>query len=168
MTKILKKQVEFVVSHTIGEDAAMLAWFLKNKNDISEIEIAENMGLELNKTRSILYKLHHINLVKSSKKRDEEKGWYTYYWSFRPEMVPIIIQEIKNSQLNELKNKLNKETGAIRFLCKDKCVLLDFEHALNFNFKCPECGCVMEQKKSSDTYIKSLKTEIKTLEKELR
>ena len=168
MARILKKEIEFVVGQTIGEDAVTLALFLKNKSEISEIEISEKIGLELNRTRSMLYKLHQVNLVKSTRKRDEEKGWYTYYWSFKPEMIPVLIQEIKNTQLDELKNSLSKETGDIRFLCNDNCVLLDFEHALNFNFKCPECGCVMEQRRVSKDYVNSLKTEIKILEKELK
>lgn len=168
MAKVLKKHIVYVVSNVIGDEAISLAWFLKKKDNISEIEIAEKMGLELNRTRSMLYKLHHFNLVKSYRKRDKDNGWYTYFWSFRSEIVPVLTNEIKNSKIEKLKFKLEDETNTLKYLCDNKCILVDFEHAINFNYKCPECGDIMKQKKICKEYVNSLKSEIRLLESELK
>lgn len=167
MVRILKKQLKSVISMVAGEDAVPLAMFLKNKQDVSEFEIAESIGTGINTARSMLYKLHQENLVFSTRRIDEEKGWYIYYWSFRPEMIPKLSRQIKFSKLKELKDKLHKETNCVRFLCSNECVVLEFDHATNFDFRCPECGTVMNYKTNSEKYVNSLKIKIRTLEKEI-
>ena len=168
MAKVLKKHIEYVVSNIVGDEAIPLAWFLKNNENISEIELSEKFGVELNRTRSILYKLHHANLVKSNRQRDKENGWYTYFWSFRPEVVHNLIKDIKTNKIEELKLILDDETNTLRYICGNNCTQMDFEHATNMNYKCPECGEIMKQKRACKDYVKSLKTEIKGLEAELK
>ena len=168
MARVSKKQFEWVVRKVAGEDVIPLAWFLKNKKDVSEFELAEEMGEEVNTTRNKLYRLNQANLVTSIRKKDEEKGWYIYYWSLKHERMPLLIKHIKRSRLNELKDKLDKEINSILFLCNNECVVLDFDQALNFNFMCPECGCVMNQKENCKKYVNTLKCKIKTLEEEIK
>lgn len=168
MVRVSKKKFEWVVSKIAGEDVVPLAKFLKNKTDVSEFEIAERIGAEINATRNMLYRLNQANLVSSTRRRDEEKGWYIYYWSFKPEMIVGLDRQIKKTKLDELKEKLDKETNGIMFLCDNKCLAIDFDQALNFNFRCPECGLVVNQKENCKKYVDTLKCRIRDLEQEVK
>lgn len=167
MVSILKKNFDFVITNVAGKEVLPLARFLKNRKHVSEFEIAEKIGTEINIARSMLYRLYHVNLVMSTRKRDDEKGWYIYYWSFRPEMIPKISKQIKSNKLIELKDKLYRETNGVYYMCGNNCVVLDFDQSLNFKFKCPECGLVMDQKRDCNDYVNSLKCKIQKLEKEI-
>src|SRR4030042_6687243 len=107
MVRVSRKQFEWVVRNVAGEDVIPLAWLLKNKKNISEFELAEEIGEEVNTTRNKLYRLDQVNLAPSIRKKDEEKGWYIYYWSLKYERIPLLIKYIKKSRLNELKEKLD-------------------------------------------------------------
>ena len=167
MVRISKKKFEWVVSKVAGEDVVPLARFLKNKRDVSEFELADEIGAEINITRNMLYRLHQANLVTSIRRKDEEKGWYIYYWSFKAERIPLLVKQIKRSKLRELKDKLNRETNGVLFLCRNECVVLDFDQALNFNFRCPECGLVMNHKENCKEHVNTLRCKIKNLEEEI-
>lgn len=52
-------------------------------------------------------------------------------------------------------------------MCSNACTRLDFESATNFEFKCPECGSLLNQQENLKT-IEYLKSQIKELEKELK
>ena len=47
---------------------------------------------------------------------------------------------------------------------------LDFDQATNFEFKCPECGKLLNQESEKDkkTKIENIKKEIKEIETELK
>ncbi|MBW2970939.1 hypothetical protein KY320_02135, partial [Candidatus Woesearchaeota archaeon] len=89
-------------------------------------------------------------------------------WSFKKYRVPELIQILKRQQLERLRSSLDTQTNKVRFACEDKCVILDFDVAANFRFRCPECGLIMEQKENCASDIKALKQQITRLEKEIR
>jgi len=95
------------------------------------------------------------------------KGWYIYYWTFNHARVKGLAIEIKKRKIEMAKERLERENGGHFFLCDDKCIRLDFEQAIGFDFKCPECGMLMNQQ-NNEKIIKSLKAEIKKNEKELK
>jgi len=165
MSRISKKQFDLVISKIAGEDVVPLANFLKTRKDISEFEIAEKIGAEINSTRNMLYRLDQANLVTSNRKKDEKKGWYIYYWSFRTEMVADLARQIRENKIKKLKEKLDKEVKRVMFLCENECVALDFDQALDFKFMCPECGLIMNHKENGKEYVEAIRCKIKDLEK---
>lgn len=165
--RLSTKTIEEVVSKVVGDDVIPLVNILKTNKDISEFKLARSLKIEINEVRNLLYKLYHSNLVLFNRKKDDKQGIYCYYWSFNPNRVKYLAKDLKRQQMEMLKDRLTKEDGAEFFMCIDKCIRLDFEQALGFEFKCPECGQLMHQTDNSSE-IKKISNEIKQLEVELK
>jgi len=159
--------VESVIGEVVGEDAIPLVKFLKNNKNISEFKIASTIKKEVNETRNILYRLYENNLVSFMRKKDKKKGWYIYYWTFNQKRVKDLVVNLKKKKLSKLKEREGREEEGNFFGCRNKCIRLNFEHASNFNFKCPECGSVLDQENNQEI-IEDIQKEIKVLEKELK
>ena len=165
--RLSNKIIEEVVSNVAGPDVIELVHMIKNKKNLSEFKIAEDLELEINVVRNQLYRLYHANLVSFTRKKDKKKGWYIYYWTFKPKQIKHLLENIKKDRLEKLKDRLKREEDSYFFACKNSCMRLDFEKAVGFEFKCPECEELMQQESNKDT-IKKIKEEIKELEEELK
>ncbi|MBW3012410.1 transcription factor [Candidatus Woesearchaeota archaeon] len=167
MIRLTNKLIENVIAETAGEDAIPLVFELKNKKNYSEFALAEKLKVEVNFVRNVLYRLLKYNLVSFTRKKDKRKGWYIYYWTFRPKQIKHVVWTIKTQRLEKLKERLRREESEQFFTCEEKCMRVSFESATDFEFKCPECGKLLNQEDNSDK-IKDLEKEIKQLEKELK
>jgi len=164
--KLSNKIIEDAVVEAAGEDVLPLINALKNKKNISEFKLAENIKQEINTTRNMLYRLYQANLVSFIRRKDKQKGWYIYYWTFKPKRIKYLILELKKKRFEKLKERLDRETGNDFFMCKNKCMRLNFDQAVDFSYKCPECGSIMEQE-NNDEKVKDIKKEMKDLEKDV-
>ncbi len=158
--------IEEVVNQIAGEDVMPLVNALKNKKNVSEFKLAEKLEEEINITRNMLYRLYHSNLVSFVRRKDKTKGWYIYYWTFKNKQVKFLVKSLRKQRLEKLKERLERESDGQFYMCNTKCMRLSFEQAVDFNFKCPECGNLMEEHDNNKTKD-NLKEEIKKLEKEL-
>ena len=165
--RLSNKIIEAAIAEVAGEDVLLIVNFLKNKKNISEFKIADAIKKEINETRNMLYRLQEANLVSFIRKKDKKNGWYIYYWTFRPKMIRHLIISLKKEKLVKLKDRLQREKGGHFFICQNKCIRLDFEQAMNFEFKCPECGEIMNQEDNLEN-IRLIKEEIKKIENELK
>jgi transcription initiation factor TFIIE subunit alpha len=164
--KLSNKLVEDVVRSVAGEDVLPLVKLLKNKKNVSEFKLAEALKLEINVTRNMLYRLYHANLVSFIRRKDKKKGWYIYYWTFKLKQVKHLAVNLKKEKLEKLNDRLTREKEGSFFVCPNTCMRLDFEQAVGFEFKCPECATIMLQE-ANEEKIKQLQDEIKVLEKEI-
>ena len=160
--KISQELITEVVSELVGPHAMPIVDFLKGKTRISEFIIAEELDLEINETRNILYKLLEHNLVSFLRKKDKIKGWYICYWDFNDHMVPQLKQKLVAGQIEKLQERLQEEQGNQFFMCKSQCARMNFDKAMEFNFKCPECGSIMAEQDNART-IEFLKERIEEL-----
>jgi len=167
MPRISTKLIDEVVSQLVGEEVKPVVRILKSKKNVSETKLAEYMSCQVNETRNMLYRLQQANLVSFTKKKDEKRGWYTYYWTFNLKRVKSLVIEIKKKNLEALKQQLKYEKNNQFFCCKNGCVRLDFEGSTEVSFKCPECGELMIQDKNK-ARVKELKENIAQIEKELK
>ncbi|MFC1741922.1 hypothetical protein ACFL3V_05280 [Nanoarchaeota archaeon] len=165
--KLSNKLVEDVVKSVAGEDVFPLVKLLKNKKNVSEFKLAESLKLEINVTRNMLYRLYHANLVSFIRRKDKKKGWYIYYWTFKLKQVKHLALTLKKDKLEKLNDRLSREEESSFFMCPNTCMRLDFEQAVGFEFKCPECATIMQQESNEDK-IKQIQEEIKEIEKELK
>ncbi len=165
-SKISDKEIEQSIKTIIGEDTIPILSLLKKRKNISEFKIAEKLNLPINTIRNIIYKMDTYNLLSSTRKKDKKKGWYIYYWTFHPEKAKSFIFLIKQKKLKRLKEELKKEQGNIFFICHDECTKLNIEDAMEIQYKCPECGKLMQQE-DTQKKIKNLKKEVEDLEKEI-
>jgi len=164
--KVSNKMIEEVVTQIAGEDVMPLVNALKNKKNVSEFKLAEKLEEEINITRNMLYRLYHANLVSFVRRKDKTKGWYIYYWTFKNKQVKFLIKELKKQRVEKLKERLGRESEGQFYMCGTKCMRLSFDQAIDFNFKCPECGSLMEEHDNNKTK-ENLAEEIKKLEKDL-
>ncbi len=166
-TKITSKIVEEIVSEVAGEDVLPLVKALRNKSNVSEFKLADSIKKEINLTRNMLYRLYDNNLVSFIRKKDKKKGWYIYYWTFNVRRVKDLIGGIKKKKFERLNERLQREKNTQFYICSNKCVRLDFEQSHDFNFKCPECGQLLDVEDNSKK-IMELEAALVRLEKELK
>lgn len=165
--KLSNKIVESVVSEVAGQDVIPLVKALKNKKNISEFKLAEDIKQEINTTRNMLYRLYDANLVSFIRKKDKKKGWYIYYWTFNAKRIKELTKNLKVQRLEKLKERLSRENASKFFACKSKCIRLDFDQSTDFGYKCPECGNLLHEEDNKQM-IERLQKEVKVLEKDLK
>ena len=165
--KVTSKIVEEIVSEVAGEDVLPLVRALRNKSNVSEFKLADSIKKEINLTRNMLYRLYDNNLVSFIRKKDKKKGWYIYYWTFNQRRVKDLVSGIKKRKLERLNERLQREKTTQFYICSSKCVRLDFEQSHDFNFKCPECGQLLDLEDNSKK-IRELEADLARLEKELK
>ncbi len=165
--KITSKAVDEIVSEVAGEDVLPLVKALRNKSNVSEFKLADSIKKEINLTRNMLYRLYDNNLVSFIRKKDKKKGWYIYYWTFNQKRIKDLAKDIKKKKLERFVERLNREKNTQFYMCASKCLRLDFEQSHDFNFKCPECGLLMDMEDNSKK-IKELQSDIEKLEKEAK
>jgi transcription initiation factor TFIIE subunit alpha len=158
--------IEDVIVEVAGSDVVQLVRVLKNKKNVSEFKLADSIKQEVNTTRNMLYRLHNANLVSFIRKKDKKKGWYIYYWTFDMKRVKYLVFELKKKRLKKLRERLEREKEGQFFVCPNKCIRLDFDQAMNFEFKCPECGSIIQQEDNKELKEK-IEKEIEELEKDL-
>jgi len=166
---ITKKMITEVVSEAVGEDSLKVVFYLKSRNDISEFKIADDTKIEIHSVRNILYRLHNEHLVTYRRKKDREKGWYISYWTFNQKRIGELTIILKKRKLEKFKERLEKEeiNKGNYYMCPNTCVRMDFYTATENDFKCPECGSLLNQQ-DNDRTIDGLKSSIKKLEKDLK
>jgi transcription initiation factor TFIIE subunit alpha len=69
-------------------------------------------------------------------------------------------------RLDELKQQLKLEGKVVYFICPDECIRVASDDALEFDYKCPECGKLMIQESNVGRMI-NIKNEIKKIQEEL-
>jgi transcription initiation factor TFIIE subunit alpha len=137
------KIVEEFVFEIGGKEAIKILSLLKDRDNLSEFDIADEIKLSINQVRNLLYKLGSHNLVYSNRKKDREKGWYIYYWTFNFKHARDLLILEKKRKLEQLKQEINNEKHF--FICSNGCVRFDYEDALESEYKCPECGNILNQ-----------------------
>jgi len=154
-TPQLKKTTQTLINHVVtemvGEEALPIVRYLQGKKNVSEFIIAEELDLEIHKTRNTLYKLLEQNIVMFKRKKDKIKGWYICYWDFNNQNIPHLADKIKEEKVKKLRERLEREKDGIFFMCRTACVRMDFETSMDFNFKCPECGEIMNEQNNERT-----------------
>jgi len=161
--RLSNKLLSELISNIAGEDTILLVNLIKDKSNVSEFKIAEKMKISVNEVRNKLYKLQSQNLVSFTRKKDKIKGWYIYYWSFNYKRAKELSESLRLKSLELLRNRLDRETKGNFFICKDECIRLEQEQAMEYGFKCPECGQLLEREDNSRK-IEDIKKEIIELE----
>jgi len=165
--RLTEKKIEDTIKYMVGEDVVPLVKKLRKKENISEFKLADQLKEDIKRVRNKLYRLAEVNLVSFTRKKDKKKGWYIYYWTFKKDQIRYLHRKIKEERLSKLKEKLEKEEKEQFFICPKKCVRLNFDQAVNFEFRCPECNELVTQEDVSER-VKEIKKEIRELKKELK
>ncbi len=107
--------------------------------EITDENITELAGLDLNTVRRTLYILYENKLMRYRREKSEDSGWLTYYWKIElNELDRIVNDEIKKLR-KILEQKLEFESGNVFYSCKYHPVRFVFDDAAEYSFKCPFC-----------------------------
>ncbi|MEK6849512.1 MAG: hypothetical protein AABY01_02995 [Nanoarchaeota archaeon] len=164
MPKATGNLIEDVVTSLVGEDVLPLVKALKNKTNVSEFKLASSIRREINLTRNMLYRLYDHNLVSFMRKKDKQKGWYIYYWTFNLKRIKYLATDLQKKRLEKLQERLHREQTTQFYSCEDNCIRLSFDQATDFEYKCPECGKLLNQEDNAPK-IAEIQAEIAGLEK---
>lgn len=165
---MLVKLLKEVISEIVGLEGAKIVDVLYGKKNINEFIVAKKMGLTINQTRNLLYKLGDKGLVSFIRKKDRKKGgWYTYFWTLDSGKSIVSLKDKIEAKIKELGGQIQSRK-AKRFYCIPE-INAEYteEEALEHDFVCPETGEVMQLKDSAEL-ISKLEREIIELNKLLK
>ena len=165
--RLTKKKIDDVVVRILGEEGLSLVSQLKEKENISEFDLAKKIKKDIKIVRKMLYVLYNYNLVGFHRKKDKEKGWYIYYWKLLSENIKFEHKKWKKELLSRLQERLEAECKELFFVCPSRCTRLTFDQALELEFHCPECGSLLGQDEN-EPKIREIRRKIGEIQEELR
>ncbi|CAI50144.1 transcription initiation factor TFE [Natronomonas pharaonis DSM 2160] len=134
--------------------------------EVTDEELAEELGLELNDVRRALFILYENDLASYRRLRDEDSGWLTYLWTFQYENIPEQLEEEMHRLLEALENRRQYESENEFYLCGECQLRFEFDEAMEFGFECPECGGRLESMEN-DRLVNAMEQHIEALRDEL-
>ena len=165
--KINNKDLDELITTLVGEDVLPLFHILLLKSNISEFKLAEMLNITVNQVRNMLYRLNEHTLVDFIRKKDKKKGWYIYYWSLNKKRLDGVTLKLKQKQLEDLKVRFSREKEGLFYVCPMGCMRLQMEQAMEYEFRCQECGTLMKEQDNQKT-VSNIKKMISDLEQELQ
>ena len=134
--------------------------------EVTDEELAERLGLELNDVRRALFILYENDLATYRRVRDEDSGWLTYLWTFEYDNIPDNLHEEMQRLLEALEERREYESVNEFYLCEVCSIRFEFGEAMDLGFECPECGSQVEAMEN-DAIIESIDERIEDLRSEL-
>jgi len=162
-------QVKFlkeIVEDLIGKEAVPIIDLLVGKKDVNEFFIAKKLGLTINQTRNILYKMSDYGLVSFIRRKDKKKGWYIYFWTLNVYHSLNLFEQNLKKELQNLEEQLKSRQEKRYYSCKTCSIEVTEETALLNNFACPECEEVYTLSDNS-IIAKELEKKINKIKKEI-
>jgi len=166
---MLKEKTELLrelVGKIAGKNTEVIVDIISTGKPINEFKIAEKLKLTINQTRNILYKLSAQSIVYSVRKKDTKKGWYIYSWSFNYQKSLEKLMDIKKKEVSNHDHLLESRQSKRFYICPSECLETSEENAMLHDFKCQECGQLL-QFKTFDKEIAELKEKIENASKEI-
>jgi transcription factor E len=161
------KFLKSIVETLTNKQSVAIVDLLVDKKDVNEFLIAKKLGLTINQTRNILYKLSDFGLVSFMRKKDKRKGWYIYFWTLNVTKSLDLLEQKLREELARLESQLKSRIEKRYYFCKTCNLEVTEEAALLNDFICSECEEVYELF-NNKMIIEKLEKEISKLEKEVQ
>jgi transcription initiation factor TFIIE subunit alpha len=136
------------------------------EGEVTDEELAEELGLELNDVRRALFILYENDLATYRRVRDEDSGWLTYLWTFEYDNIPQNLAEEMERLMIALDQREAYERENEFYLCEVCSLRFEFGEAMDFGFECPECGSPLEAMEN-DRLLEAMQERLQELEEEL-
>jgi transcription initiation factor TFIIE subunit alpha len=134
--------------------------------EVTDEELAEELGLELNDVRRALFILYENDLASYRRLRDEDSGWLTYLWTFHYDNIPEKLEEEMHALLEALEQRRQYEADNEFYLCPEESLRFEFGEAMEYGFECPNCGTGLESM-NNDRLVEAMDERIDSLRDEL-
>ena len=150
-----------------GEEGVMIIGAIRDVDEITVEEIAEQTEIQINDVRRILYRFYNHSLVTSRRFRDKETGWFIFQWRLQPELIEAFLSGMKQKILKKLGARLKHELDHEFYRCgTEGCPRITFEDAMDTVFNCPVCGEPLKPV-DNEGYIDFLEGKVEEIEGEL-
>ncbi len=128
-----------------GENAlTVMRLTVEMGNAVTDEQVAEKMGVKVTVVRAVFNRLHYWGIADYTKTRNEETGWWTYTWFLvKDKIKEAVLDELKEKE-DELRKKLEELDQFMFFVCPEGHVREPFEVAMEYDFRCPECGVELQ------------------------
>lgn len=163
---MLKEFLEEVVVMTVGKGTEPIAELLNSNKYVNEFNIAKKLGITINQTRNILYKISDYGLVSFERKKDKKKGWYTYYWRFEIMKCLEFLKRHLLERREQFSNQIQRREEKNYYVCEYCNIECSEDEALLQEFTCDECGELFTQKDNT-TLLKGLKKNLEKIDEKL-
>ncbi len=160
---MIKTFLKEVVAIIVGKQAEDIIDMLDGNKYINEFLIAKKLGITINQTRNILYKISDHGLISSIRKKDKRKGWYTYFWKIEVLKSLEFLANIIDKRIEQLNHQIKSRETKEFYICEQCNIEVNAENALLHEFTCNECGKVYTLKNNT-RMLKELKKEVGKLE----
>lgn len=173
-TSILDYKITKAFLQNVGGEEAIevVRICLENNGKCLDQDIETQMKTKkITEIRSILNRLHYRGIACYNKTKNKNSGWYTYTWEIKQRRIVELILEQQAELLQKLEQKANFDGSHEIFICKKGCEDTAFEIAAQYEFRCPECGEMMnpidgkKRQKEIQSQIKELTEELTQLQK---
>lgn len=155
-----------LIRDTAGKSAEPVSDILRNRDEVNEYKIADKLKITVNQVRNILYKLFDKGIVTFRRKKDNQKGWYIYFWSLNVQKALTKFIELKQKEIEDLRKQIDSLETKHYYSCPYGCVEVNEENALHYNFICQECGQLLVLSEKADK-IKELRNLIEKSERQI-
>jgi transcription initiation factor TFIIE subunit alpha len=149
-----------------GEEAVKVVEALRRLGETTDELLANEVGIRVNDVRKMLLKLYERGLVSAMRVQDEKTGWHIFLWRVQPDQADAFIRSRRRKVLDKLRKRLSYEESRSFFRCHGcKDVYLSFDEAMEYAFRCPNCGGPLEGIDNAKA-IEAIRELVKKLEAE--
>lgn len=158
--------VQRYLHELVGTEGMQVA-LSPSEGEVTDEEIAEDIGVDVNAVRRVLIILSENNLADYRRVRDEDSGWLTYYWTYQYQRIPSQLEDYMVRLYEELKKREEYEMNNQFYVCPMCRRQYSFEDSVELQFNCPQCRSSLESV-DSERILKLLKRRKKKLKRELQ
>jgi transcription initiation factor TFIIE subunit alpha len=151
-----------------GEEARRVAAVLMENPEISDMELAEVLGMDIKQVRKVLHRLLELSLVTYVVGYDKENARRIFRWRLHTDQLVSSVR----GQVVRIIDRLKAIKGfysqnQVYWCGKVTCRKLDFPTAVDHFFKCPTCGGRLEPFDPTE-FLQAVDEKIKQLQRFLR
>lgn len=152
--------------HELVGDRGMPVAASPPEGEVTDEELSQKLGLELNNVRRALFILYENELASYRRVRDEDSGWLTYLWTFNYDQIKINLLEAMSTLSEYLSKRHDFESQNEFYLCETCSLRFSFSDALDQSFVCPTCSSKLNIMDNSQL-LNSMKTRLDDLQDQL-
>ncbi len=138
----------------IAGDLGVVIYSMDLENEFTDESLSEELGVEINEIRRVLFAFYEIGLASYRRKKDEDTGWMEYFWKINYDREREVLRRELEKTRDKLEEKLRLEDESIYYICINGCVKVRYEEAMEYGFSCPRCNNMLEYLDSREALMK--------------
>lgn len=151
----------------VAGELGVVVYSMGIEGEFTDEQLSQELGVEINDVRRVLFALYEIGLASYRRKKDEDTGWMEYYWRITYEKEREVLRKELEKTKEKLSAKLRMEDETVYYICMNGCVKVRYEEAMEYGFACPKCGGMLEYLDSREA-VERIREELEKIEDMLR